>query len=128
MVVEHQQNSGGNQEQEGAERQCAQIPGRAEAEHASAHLRGEQVQKDVLLDCQRAVQRAGSGTAAENRTPNSACAQLLEVVRYVHLQTLTNCMGRTSVERSTMRSPSSLIHMCFQGSGLGAGPSIFSPF
>ena len=33
----------------------------------------------------------------------------------------------TSVERSTSRSPSSLIQILFQGSGLGAGPSIFVP-
>ena len=32
-----------------------------------------------------------------------------------------------SVERSTIRSPSSLSQVRSQGSGLGAGPSIFSP-
>ena len=31
------------------------------------------------------------------------------------------------MERSTSRSPSSLSQMRFHGSGLGAGPSIFSP-
>src|SRR5208282_3145711 len=45
-------------------------------------------------------------------------------------QTLTKesrCIGGTSVERSTSKSPSSLSHTRFHGRGLGAGPSILSP-
>ena len=42
-------------------------------------------------------------------------------------QVLTNWSGVTMVDRSTSRSPSSLIQIFSQGSGLGAGPSIFTP-
>ena len=43
-----------------------------------------------------------------------------------HAHILRNCSGGMSVERSTIRSPSSLTQVLSQGSGLGAGPSIFS--
>src|SRR4029077_12657894 len=83
----------------------------------------------VLLHGEGTAQCAGSGPAAENRTPHPRAAQLVEIVGncFRHAHTLTNCMGRMVTERSTIRSPSSLIEVCSQGSGLGAGPSIFSP-
>src|ERR1700674_61250 len=129
MVIEHQGNASGYSYEKGSEGQSAQIPSGAEAEHAGPRLGGEKVQEYVLLHSERPVQSAGSGPAAENRTPNPRAAQLLEVVRecFRHAHTLTNCMERMLMERSTIRSPSSLTQVCSQGSGLGAGPSIFSP-
>ncbi len=50
----------------------------------------------ILLDGQRAVQRAGSGAAAEDRSPHSGPAQIVEIVDngFRHAHTLTNSMGR----------------------------------
>src|SRR3989442_8671692 len=71
MVIEHQQNAGDHQDKKGSESQRAQVPGRAEAEHAPPHLGGEKMKEDVLLDSERPVQRAGTGSAAENRAPDA---------------------------------------------------------
>src|SRR5664279_4855958 len=129
MVIEHQRNAGAHQYEKGSEGQCAQIPRRAEAEHSGPHLGREKVEEYVLLHSESPVQRTGSSPTAEHRTPNPGAAQLVEIVRdcFRHAHTLTNCMERIVMERSTIRSPSSLIQVCSQGSGLGAGPSILTP-
>src|ERR1700720_2969911 len=83
----------------------------------------------ILLDCQCAVQRAITRAAAKDRSPHPARAHvfddLVRLGRHAHI--LRYCSGGMSVERSTVRSPSSLTQVLSHGSGLGAGPSIFSP-
>src|SRR6266566_9265367 len=129
MVVQHEQDTRAYEDHKRPKRQRSQIPGRTEAHHPLAHLCGEQVQEDVLLDRHRTMEGACARTAAENCSPHPRPPQLVEIaLRHVrHGYTLTNCMGGISVERSTIRSPSSLIHIFFHGKGRGAGPSILSP-
>ena len=55
MVIEHEENSGDDQDQKCSQRQCAQVPGGADAHHATPDLGGKQVQEHVLLNGQRAV-------------------------------------------------------------------------
>src|SRR5271165_3351747 len=87
------------------------------------------MEEDVLLDGERAVQRAVSGAAAKHGLPHSASAHFGYDVLGPrgHAQILKYCSGGMSVERSTIRSPSSLTQVLSHGKGLGAGPSIFSP-
>jgi hypothetical protein len=58
VVVKHEQNAGDDQDQERPEGQRAQVPCGAEADHALANFGGKQMEEDVLLDGQCAVQRA----------------------------------------------------------------------
>ena len=66
MVVQHEQDAGNHQDQECSQRQCAQVPCRAEAHHALADLCREQVEEDILLDGESAVQGAVARAAAED--------------------------------------------------------------
>ena len=129
VVVQHQQNAGDYQNQESSEGESTQVPGRAELQHALAGLDGEQVQKHVLLHKQRATQIAVAAAAAKNGPPDSVLTHLVnQIVDTVcHGYTLTSCLIAMALERSTNRLPSSFNHMRSQGSGLGAGPSIFTP-
>src|SRR5271157_3174122 len=129
MVVEHQQNAGDYQDEKSSEGERSQIPRGAELQHTLARLDGEQVQKHVLLHKQRAAQIAVATAAAEDGPPDSVLAHLVDniVDAVCHAYTLTSCLIAMALERSTMRLPSSLSHMRSQGSGLGAGPSIFTP-
>src|ERR1019366_4852124 len=87
------------------------------------------MEEDILLDGERAVQSAIARAAAKDGPPDAAGAQLVDhlVGLNGHAHILKYCSGGMSVERSTIRSPSSLTQVLSQGSGLGAGPSIFSP-
>jgi hypothetical protein len=78
MVVQHEQNAGDDQDQERSERQRAQVPRSAEAHHALAHLCREEMKKDVLLDGERAMQRAVARAAAKDRSPHPARAHLFD--------------------------------------------------
>ena len=129
MVIEHQRDASRHQDEKRPEGQRAQIPGGAEAEHAGSYFGREKMEEYVLLDGERAVQSARPGPAAEHRTPHPRAAQLLEIVRdcFRHAHTLKNFMGSICLERSTIRSPSSLSEVCSQGNGRGAGPSILVP-
>src|SRR5208282_3306286 len=129
MVIEHQRNAGGDQDEKCSKGQRAQIPGRAEAEHPGPHLGRKEMQEHVLLYGERSMQGARSRPTAEHRAPDSRAAQLVEIVRdcFRHAYTFLNVMGSTCLERSTIKSPSSLSETSSQGSGLGAGPSIFAP-
>src|SRR6266567_746061 len=87
------------------------------------------MEENILLDGQRAVKRTVAGAAAEHGSPHAAGADLVHHLGRFdrHAQILKYCSGGMLVERSTIRSPSSLTHVLSHGSGLGAGPSIFSP-
>ena len=58
LIEQTTDNAGDHQDKKGSESQRAQVPGRAEAEHAPPHLGGEKMKEDVLLDSERPVQRA----------------------------------------------------------------------
>src|ERR1039458_723881 len=87
------------------------------------------MQEHILLNGQCTVQGAGTRAAAEDRSPHPAPARffnhLASLQRHAHI--LRYCSGGMLMERSTMRSPSSLTEVLSHGRGLGAGPSIFSP-
>src|SRR5271165_965565 len=87
------------------------------------------MEEDILLNGQRAVQRARARAAAEDRSPHPASAHLFDdpIGLRGHAHILKYCSGGMLLERSTMSSPSSLTQVLSHGSGLGAGPSIFSP-
>src|SRR6266542_3033287 len=87
------------------------------------------MQEHVALHGQRAVQFADAFAAAKDRSPHSAAMQLINVAMNVfsHGYTCTSCLEESGLERSTINSPSSLSHMRSHGSGLGAGPEIFTP-
>src|SRR5271157_3365861 len=87
------------------------------------------MQKNILLHKQRPVQVALARAAADDGAPDTVCAYLFDELldRVCHGYTLTSCLMAMALERSTSRLPSSLSHMRSQGSGLGAGPSIFTP-
>src|ERR1035441_10914624 len=129
MVVQHEQNAGDDQDQERPECERAQIPCCAETHHALADFSREQVEENILLDGQRAVQRTRARSAAKDRSPHTASAHLLDDSACLrgHTHILRYCNGGMSVERSTIKSPSSLTQVLSHGKGLGAGPSIFSP-
>src|ERR1035441_5525099 len=129
MVVEHQQNAGDYQDEECSESERAQIPRRAELQHALARLDREQVQEHVLLHKQRATQIAVAAAAAEDGPPDAVLAHLVDKIVDIvcHGYTLTSCLMAMALDLSTNRLPSSFSHMRNQGSGLGAGPSIFVP-
>ena len=75
MVIKHQQDAGDDENEEGPERERAQIPGRSEAEHATPHFGREKVQEDVLLDGESAMEGAGSGAAAKHGAPDPRAFQ-----------------------------------------------------
>src|SRR5512146_1394633 len=129
MVIEHQQDSGQDQNQERAERQRSEIPRCAELKHPSTRLYREQVQEDIVLDRLGMMQIAVAGSGPENRTPHSRLLQFVYVLHHIfrHGYTRTTSFAVNTAERSTMSSPSSLSHVRNSGRGRGAGPSIFVP-
>src|ERR1035437_7997311 len=129
MVVEHEQNASDDEDEECSQSQRSQEPGDIKADHPLANFGGEQMQEDVLLNGQRAMQRACTRATAEDRAPHSATAQPFDdpVLLRWHAHILRHCRGGMSVARSTIRSPSSLTQVLSHGKGFGAGPSIFSP-
>src|SRR5271165_6399 len=129
MVVEHQQDTRNHKDEERPEGQGAQIPGRAELQRPLPRLDRKQMQKNVLLHEQCPAKVAVAAPAPEDGAPNTVRAYLFDelVDRVGHGYTLTSCLMAMALERSTSRLPSSLSHMRNQGSGLGAGPSIFTP-
>jgi hypothetical protein len=58
VVVKHEQNAGDDKDQERPKGKRAKVPCSAEADHALANFGGKQVQEDILLDGECAVQRA----------------------------------------------------------------------
>ena len=71
------------------------IPRGAEAHHALAHLGGEQMKEDILLDGQCAVQRAGARAAAEDGSPHPAPAHFVDNLAglHGHAHILRYCSG-----------------------------------
>jgi hypothetical protein len=79
VVIEHQQNAGGDQDKESAQGQRAQIPRGAELQRARADLYRKKMKKDILLHGLRAMQVAGAAAAAKYRAPDFRVPDPLEL-------------------------------------------------
>src|SRR4029077_17371650 len=109
MVIEHQQNAGGNQDKKSTERQRAQIPGGAELQGARPDFHREQMKEDILLDGLGAMQVTGAAAAAKYGAPDLSVPEPIEF-RFEggsHAYTFTYSGSFSVVERSTIRLPSS---------------------
>src|SRR5689334_10386465 len=129
VVIEHEQNAGGNQDENRAQGQRAQIPRGAELQRARADLYREKMKKDILLHGLRAMQVAGAAAAAKYRAPDFRVPDPLELCfdRGGHFYTFTYSGSFSVVERSTIRLPSSASQTFSHGRGCGAGPATFTP-
>src|ERR1039458_8999013 len=85
------------------------------------------MQKNVLLDHLRLMEIASVRTTAEDGLPNPRGAPIESGGTFDHDEILTNCFAGTMLERSTIKSPSSLSHMRSHGKGPVAGPVVFAP-
>src|SRR6476660_2923545 len=129
MVIKHQQNAGGDQDEERAQRERSQIPCGAKLQGAGADFYREQVKKNILLNGLRAMQIAGAAAAAEYCAPDFRIPDFVELCLDCcgHSYTFTYSGSFNVVERSTIRLPSSASQTFSQGRGCGAGPATFTP-
>src|SRR5690242_11286309 len=128
MVIKHQQDAGGDQDEERAQRERSQIPCGAELQRARADFHRKKMKKDVLLDGLRAMQIAGAAAAAEYRAPDFRIPDSVVLCFDCgHAYTFTYSGSFNVVERSTIRLPSSASQTFSQGRGCGAGPATFTP-
>src|SRR5438309_57815 len=79
MVVQHQQDARGRQNEERSETERAQEPCRLEGQGFAANLDRGEVQEDVLLNREGTVEFGRSGAAPEHRTPDTRTLQIAEI-------------------------------------------------
>ena len=77
VVVEHEQDAGNDEDEKGAQGKGSEVPGGAELQHPGADLGGEEVEEEILLDGERAMQRAVTGAATEDGAIDPVLLNLL---------------------------------------------------
>ena len=82
VVVEHEQDAGGDEDEEGPEGEGSEVPGGAELQHSGADFGGEEVEEEVLLDGEGAMQRTVPGTATEDGAVHPVLLDLLHEFFY----------------------------------------------
>src|SRR5947209_20377354 len=78
MLITHEQDAGRDQDETRAQRERAQIAGRAELQSARADFYRKKMKEDILLDGLCTMQIAGTAAAAEYRSPDLCVPDPLE--------------------------------------------------